>query len=139
MTIYYLLQSKLFLKGNSMKYSIGQFSELSGFSIDTLRYYEKQKLLFPKRDENNRRVYSEKDVAWISFISRLKKTGMSIREMQKYAKLRYAGDQTIPERLVLLFNQLDNLHQEEKKIEDNIEFVEQKIKTYLKTIGDLKE
>lgn len=122
-----------------MKYSIGQFSELSGFSIDTLRYYEKQKLLLPKRDENNRRVYSEKDVAWISFISRLKKTGMSIREMQKYAKLRYAGDQTIPERLVLLFNQLDNLHQEEKKIEDNIEFVEQKIKTYLKTIGDLKE
>lgn len=122
-----------------MKYSIGQFSELSGFSIDTLRYYEKQKLLFPKRDENNRRVYSEKDVAWISFISRLKKTGMSIREMQKYAKLRYAGDQTIPERLVLLFNQLDNLHEEEKKIEDNIKFVEQKIKTYLKTIGDLKE
>lgn len=122
-----------------MKYSIGQFSEISGFSIDTLRYYEKQKLLFPKRDENNRRVYSEKDVAWISFISRLKKTGMSIREMQKYAKLRYAGEQTIPERLVLLFNQLDNLHEEEKKIEDNIEFVEQKIKTYLKTIGDLKE
>lgn len=122
-----------------MKYSIGQFSELSGFSTDTLRYYEKQKLLFPKRDENNRRVYSEKDVAWISFISRLKKTGMSIREMQKYAQLRYAGDQTIPERLVLLFNQLDNLHEEEKKIEDNIEFVEQKIKTYLKTIGDLKE
>ena len=122
-----------------MKYSIGQFSELSGFSIDTLRYYEKQKLLFPKRDENNRRVYSEKDVAWTSFISRLKKTGMSIREMQKYAKLRYAGDQTIPERFVLLFNQLDNLHEEEKKIEDNIEFVEQKIKTYLKTIGDLKE
>ena len=122
-----------------MKYSIGQFAELSGFSIDTLRYYEKQKLLFPSRDKNNRRFYTEKDVAWISFISRLKKTGMSIKEMQKYAKLRYAGDQTIPERLVLLFNQLDNLHEEENKINDNIAFVEQKIKTYLKTIGDLKE
>ena len=122
-----------------MKYLIGQFAELSGFSIDTLRYYEKQKLLFPSRDKNNRRFYTEKDVAWISFISRLKKTGMSIKEMQKYAKLRYAGDQTIPERLVLLFNQLDNLHEEEKKINDNIAFVEQKIKTYLKTIGDLKE
>ena len=122
-----------------MKYSIGQFAELSGFSIDTLRYYEKQKLLFPSRDKNNRRFYTEKDVAWTSFISRLKKTGMSIKEMQKYAKLRYAGDQTIPERLVLLFNQLDNLHEEEKKINDNIAFVEQKIKTYLKTIGDFKE
>ena len=122
-----------------MKYSIGQFAKLSGFSIDTLRYYEKQRLLFPSRDKNNRRFYTEKDVAWISFISRLKKTGMSIKEMQKYAKLRYAGDQTIPERLVLLFNQLDNLHEEERKINDNIAFVEQKIKTYLKTIGDLKE
>ena len=122
-----------------MKYSIGQFAKLSGFSIDTLRYYEKQKLLFPSRDKNNRRFYTEKDVAWISFISRLKKTGMSIKKMQKYAKLRYAGDQTIPERLVLLFNQLDNLHEEEQKINDNIAFVEQKIKTYLKTIGDLKE
>ena len=122
-----------------MKYSIGQFSKLSGFSIDTLRYYEKQRLLFPNRDENNRRIYTEKDVAWISFISRLKKTGMSIKEMQKYTKLRYEGDQTIPDRLVLLFKQLDNLHEQEKKINDNIKFVEQKIKTYLKTIGDLKE
>lgn len=122
-----------------MKYSIGQFSKLSGFSIDTLRYYEKQKLLFPNRDENNRRIYTEKDVAWISFISRLKKTGMSIKKMQKYTKLRYEGDQTIPDRLVLLFKQLDNLHEQEKKIDDNIKFVEQKIKTYLKTIGDLKE
>ena len=122
-----------------MKYSIGQFSKLSGFSIDTLRYYEKQKLIFPNRDENNRRIYTEKDVAWISFISRLKKTGMSIKKMQKYAQLRYKGDQTIPERLVLLFNQLDDLHEQEKKIDNNIKFVEQKIKTYLKTIGDLKE
>ena len=122
-----------------MKYSIGQFSKLSGFSIDTLRYYEKQRLLFPNRDENNRRIYTEKDVAWISFISRLKKTGMSIKKMQKYAQLRYEGDQTIPDRLVLLFKQLDNLHEQEKKIDDNIKFVEQKIKTYLKTIGDLKE
>ena len=122
-----------------MKYSIGQFSKLSGFSIDTLRYYEKQRLLFPNRDENNRRIYTEKDVAWISFISRLKKTGMSIKEMQKYTKLRYEGDQTISDRLVLLFKQLDNLHEQEKKIDDNIKFVEQKIKTYLKTIGDLKE
>ncbi|WP_338206429.1 MerR family transcriptional regulator [Lactobacillus juensis] len=122
-----------------MKYSIGQFSKLSGFSIDTLRYYEKQRLLFPNRDENNRRIYTEKDVAWISFISRLKKTGMSIKEMQKYTKLRYEGDQTIPDRLVLLFKQLDNLHEQEKKIDNNIKFVEQKIKTYLKTIGDLKE
>ena len=122
-----------------MEYSIGQFSKLSGFSIDTLRYYEKQKLLFPNRDENNRRIFTEKDLAWISFISRLKKTGMTIKEMQKYTKLRYEGDQTIPDRLVLLFKQLDNLHEEEKKIDDNIKFVEQKIKTYLKTIGDLKE
>lgn len=115
-----------------MQYSIGKFSKLCGLSIDTLRYYEKQGLVFSNRDENNRRFYTDKDFAWVEFIIRLKKTGMSIKNMQKYAQLRYEGDKTIPQRLKLLFDQLDSLHQEQKQLDSNIEFIEQKIKTYLK-------
>lgn len=37
-----------------MIYSIGTFSELTGFSIDTIRYYEKQGIILTKRDLNNR-------------------------------------------------------------------------------------
>ncbi|GAY71947.1 MerR family transcriptional regulator [Lentilactobacillus kosonis] len=114
-----------------MQYSIGEFSKISGLTIDTLRFYEKQGIVFSNRSENNQRYYTDKDTAWIEFVIRLKKTGMSIKKMQKYAKLRYEGDSTIPDRLVLLFDQLDVLHENQKQVEDHIEFLEQKIKTYL--------
>ena len=45
------------------------------------------------------RRYSEKDIAWISFIKRLKATGMPIKEIKKYAGLRAEGDATLSERM----------------------------------------
>lgn len=113
-------------------YSIGEFSKLCGLSIDTLRYYEKQGLISAKRGKDHRRVFNEEDIAWVQFIIRLKKTGMKIKDIQNYAKLRKQGDQTIPARIKLLFDQLDRLRQQQREIEDQTTFLEQKIKTYLK-------
>lgn len=113
------------------QYSIGEFSKKCGLSIDTLRYYEKENLIHCHRKDNNRRYYEESDVAWVQFIIRLKKTGMSIKHMQEYADLRYKGDSTIPQRLKLLFLQLDNLHNQQSEIIQHIDFLEKKIKVYL--------
>ena len=112
-------------------YSIGEFAEKTGLSIPTLRYYEKEKLIYSHREENNRRYYDDSDIAWTQFIIRLKKTGMSIKNMQEYADLRYKGDSTIPQRLRLLFFQLDELHKQQTEINQHIDFLEKKIKTYL--------
>ncbi|OAU50022.1 MerR family transcriptional regulator, partial [Lacticaseibacillus rhamnosus] len=59
-----------------MGYPIGKFSKMVSLSIDTLRYYEKEHLIIPDRDQNNRRTYSDADQRWIAFIKRLKATGM---------------------------------------------------------------
>jgi DNA-binding transcriptional MerR regulator len=118
-----------------MRYSIGEFSKLTGLPIDTLRFYEKQRLVFPQRDSNNRRYYTDNDVVWIEFVIRLKKTGMSISTMQRYAELRYQGDETIPQRLQLLFDQLDELHAKQDEINGHIRFIEYKMRTYMK-LGD---
>ncbi|WP_099044474.1 MerR family transcriptional regulator [Leuconostoc citreum] len=115
----------------SLYYSIGQFSKMTDLSIDTLRYYEKEKLIYPTRNSSNQRCYTTKDLAWINFIIKLKKTGMDIKHIREYAQLRYQGNSTIPQRLKLLFEQLDNLHQQESHLENNITFIEDKIKTYL--------
>jgi DNA-binding transcriptional MerR regulator len=112
------------------KYSIGQFSKLSNLSIDTLRYYEKQELIFPKRDQANRRFYTDHDLPWIDFIHRLKKTGMPIKKMREYTKLRYEGNSTIPDRILILNKQLATLQFEEKRLQEHIRFVEEKIETY---------
>ena len=108
-------------------YSIGEFAKKTGLSIPTLRYYEQEKLIYSHREENNRRYYDDSDIAWTQFIIRLKKTGMSIKNMQEYADLRYKGDSTIPQRLRLLFFQLDELHNK-LKLTNILIFLKRKLK-----------
>ncbi|HAJ55503.1 MAG TPA: MerR family transcriptional regulator, partial [Lactobacillus sp.] len=50
------------------------------------RYYEKEHLIVPDRDQNNRRTYTDADQRWIAFIKRLKATGMPIKEIKTYAR-----------------------------------------------------
>ena len=113
-----------------MGYPIGKFSKMVSLSIDTLRYYEKERLIIPARDQNNRRTYSEADQRWIAFIKRLKATGMPIKEIKTYARLRYQGNSTIDERLQLHFTQKNRLTAQRQEIDAHIAFLENKIATY---------
>ena len=117
-----------------MEYSIGEFSRLTNLGIHTLRYYEHEGLIMPGRNSNNRRCYSDKDLAWIEFIKRLKDTGMPIKEIQHYAKLRAAGDPTLRERMEMLTvhrealnEQIRQLQEHMAKLDDKIDFYRQEI------------
>ncbi|WP_066582451.1 MerR family transcriptional regulator [Cellulomonas timonensis] len=79
----------------------------SGFSIDTLRYYERIGLLTGvERDPGGRRRYSDQDLGWLEILRCLRDTGMPIATMRRYAGLALAtgadAEQTIPERLDIL-------------------------------------
>ncbi len=83
--------------------NIKQFAELSGFSSDTLRYYEKIGLFgIIERDDAGYRTYSEKDLEWAIFLNRLKSTGMSLKKIRYFAELRKEGDSTITARRKML-------------------------------------
>lgn len=69
-------------------HSIGQFAEMTGFSADTLRYYEKLGLLSPERGSGARRQYSESHLAWVQFAGRLRSIGVPLEEIQVYSTLR---------------------------------------------------
>lgn len=84
------------------KYSIGEFSNKVSLTTYTLRYYEKEKLILPKRDENDRRYYTEQDIKWVGFLLHLKGTGMLMNEIKEYVQLRAQGDSTIKIRRELL-------------------------------------
>lgn len=82
---------------------IGDLSEKSGLSADTLRYYEKIGLLpHALRDAGGRRVYDQTILRWIDFLGRLKSTGMGIKDRLKYADLRGKGAASMPERRKML-------------------------------------
>lgn len=113
-----------------MEYSIGEFSKLTGLSIHTLRYYEYEQLIVPMRNKNNIRRYSDKDIAWIDFIKRLKDTGMPIKKIKEYAKLRSKGDITLSKRMEMLIQHYGFLEKQISILQEHKEKLDQKIKYY---------
>ncbi|MES9541104.1 MerR family transcriptional regulator [Spirillospora sp. NPDC049024] len=84
-------------------YSPGETAEKSGFSIDTLRYYEKIGLLSGiARNASGRRVFTDDDLQWLWMLRCLRGTGMPIAEMLRYSELARGGAETVQERLELL-------------------------------------
>lgn len=49
-------------------YKIGEAAEILGVHIQTLRIYDRQKLLSPKRTDTNRRGYTNEDIGRIKLI-----------------------------------------------------------------------
>ncbi|MFF7355356.1 MULTISPECIES: MerR family transcriptional regulator [Streptomyces] len=83
--------------------TIAQVAERTGLSHDTLRYYEKAGLIERVgRTTGNQRRYDTADLAWLEFLLRLRETGMSIADMQCFARLRAEGDTTVADRLAML-------------------------------------
>ena len=84
-------------------YSPGQTAERSGFSLDTLRYYERIGLLDPvERTSSGHRRFGEDDLEWLEVLRCLRDTGMPIAQMCRYAELARGGEATFIERLNLL-------------------------------------
>jgi DNA-binding transcriptional MerR regulator len=72
-----------------MTYSPRLAADLSGFSLDTLRYYERVGLLYGiERTTGGQRVFSDDDLEWLSVLRCLRDTGMPIAAMRRYASKR---------------------------------------------------
>jgi DNA-binding transcriptional MerR regulator len=85
------------------RYSPGQVAERTGFSLDTLRYYERVGLLDGiERNSGGQRVFTEDDLGWLRILRCLRETGMPIARMVRYAELARGGDETVAERLAVL-------------------------------------
>lgn len=93
------------------KLTIQQVSEHTGLSSHTLRYYEKIGLIDGvDRDSNGYRRYDRHVVEWIDWLICLRSTGMSMRQLQKYAELTKHGEAGLHERMELLENHRQKLH-----------------------------
>ncbi len=68
---------------------IGELASKCGVRIDTVRYYEKQKLLIPSgRTEGGYRIYSGVALRELRFILRAKSLGFTLKEIQELLTLK---------------------------------------------------
>ncbi|EAC3023654.1 MerR family transcriptional regulator [Listeria monocytogenes] len=109
---------------------IKDFATKTGLSIDTLRYYEEEELLIPARNEKNYRVYTEEDYCWVQLLLKMKQTGMTITNIKNFATLQKQGDKTLPNRIQILDNHMENLYEQQKDLAETISFVAKKVDGY---------
>ena len=103
----------------------------TGLSYETLKFYCNQGLVpNVRRDEQNWRVFSESDIAWIRSLECLKNCGMGIREMQEYISLCLEGQSSIPRRKEILERKRRELEQELSRIRESIAYIDRKQNFY---------
>jgi DNA-binding transcriptional MerR regulator len=115
-----------------MGYSIAEAAERSGLTAHTLRYYERDGLMLTGVDRaaSGHRRYTERDLAWIELITRLRATGMPIREVRKYADLVRAGDGNEADRLALLLAHRERVEAQLAEVTAHLRAIDHKIGIY---------
>lgn len=104
-------------------YKISEISKLYGIGPDSLRYYERLGILRPKRDTNQYRLYSLKDIYKLNLICDLRKLNFSMSQIKEYLDC-----QTINNTLDILYREqellkikLQELAEKEQVIKERID------------------
>lgn len=114
-----------------MMYTMMQVCRETDMTYQTLKYYCNEGLVpNVKRDDNNRRIFSERDVKWIKDLTCLKRCGMSINEMKEYLNLCLQGEKTIVQRKELLRKKQAALRASISELEDSVAYIDWKQNFY---------
>src|SRR5947207_10266680 len=112
--------------------SIAEAARRTGVSAHTLRYYERVGLVVTPVDRTSggRRRYHQLDLDWIVICTRLRATGMPIKEIRRYAQLVSAGHGNEKERLALMEAHRADVTAKLAEIPENLELIDHKIGVY---------
>ena len=114
-----------------MLYTMMQVCKETGMPSQALKFYCNEGLATNgKRDKNNRRVFDERDVAWIGSLTCLKKCGMSIQEMKEYLAMCLQGEASIPQRKEMLAQKQAALRETIRELQDSVAYIDWKQNFY---------
>lgn len=121
-------------------YTIGQVAEKTGWSIHTLRYYERIGLMHSPARKSRVRMYTESDVEFLQFLRSLKNTGMSLEDMMEFVEdgcIRTRLDKgeedvtlSITRRMKILVRHVTKMKNQLEELQTVIRFTEEKIDFY---------
>ena len=114
-----------------MLYTMMQVCKETGMTYQALKFYCNEGLVpNVKRDKNNRRVFDERDVAWIGSLTCLKKCGMSIQEMKEDLAMCLQGEASIPQRKEMLAQKQAALRETIRELQDSVAYIDWKQNFY---------
>jgi len=111
-------------------WTIGEAAEKCGLSQHTLRWYERIGLLGRiERGSDGRRRFGDSDLGWLSLLTKLRATGMPVRDMQRYAELVRSGAGHA-ERLDLLIKHREEVRRALAAQRETLKLLDAKIDSY---------
>ena len=101
-----------------MTYTIKGVSALTGLSIPTLRYYDKEGLLPDlRRKESGYRIFSDEDLYVLELIECFKQSGLQIKEIRYFMTLVKEGDATLQERFEIFRSHVERLKEKMESLQ----------------------
>jgi MerR family mercuric resistance operon transcriptional regulator len=89
---------------------IGELSRLTGVNIETIRYYEKIKMLrAPPRTEGGRRVYGPAETRLLAFIRRGRELGFGLEDIRALLALGAPGKASWADAREIAAHHLDEI------------------------------
>ena len=122
--------------GPGAGWDIATTADRLGVSAHTLRYYERIGLVRVDRDASGRRRYDTAGVRRLVFLTRMRTSGMPIRDLRRYVELVEAGRDTVPERLSLLTEHRDDLRARIDELQLALAATDYKIAAYTRELEE---
>ena len=111
-------------------WTVGEAAEKCGLSQHTLRWYERIGLLPAiERGSDGRRRYGDSDLDWLSLLTKLRATGMPVRDMRRYAELVRSGA-GYQERVELLRGHREQVRRDLAAQRECLKLLDEKIAYY---------
>lgn len=113
------------------RYTISQVAAFTGLTAHTLRWYERIGLM-PHVDRSNtgQRRFTNRDLDWLAFVTKLRLTGMPVADMVRYAELIRVGEETFEERQELLERTRRDVLNRIAELQDTMAVLDHKISFY---------
>ena len=115
-------------------FSISEAAERTGLSTHALRYYEREGLMLGGvgRASSTHRRYSDADISWVEFLTKLRSTAMPIAKVREYVDLVRQGEASTPARLELLLTHRESVVAQLDEMTHSLAAIDYKISTYRK-------
>ncbi len=122
-------------------YTIKEVAQKTDVSEHTLRFWAKSGFFpFLKRNQNNIRLFSDDDIAWVKIVKCLRSVGTENKAIKKYIDLCIMGDSTIPERYKIIQETKQKAKQQMRELKKQLDMLDYKEKFYQNLIeNNLKD
>lgn len=122
-------------------YTIKEVADKMEVSEHTLRFWAKSGFFpFVKRNENNIRIFSEDDLAWVRIVKCLRSVGTENKAIKRYIDLCIQGDSTIRERYQIILDTKEKALQQMEELKTQLALLDYKESFYKNLIqNNLKD